>query len=840
MATFTFADSQYRFIEPIRFFKANDPYYWEVDNIPIKQLQENCLWLRDQIQKISSTGNSGPGTIGAVKRSDFDELKPYSTGADRVVRVRPGRFSARINNITKNPLAQYLELNGSGFTVDDTDIYKIYTGNNTSDPLNVAVYNALEKFKSSLAINAMNMNGLTERAFTWAVTDVNTPSPFALSTSDSLSYVNALIGNTLVAPFVYSQVVFPYVTSLTDKFYQLRDYDYTDSNIGFSRLPLIESVFIKRWGGIARTAIVDVPSELTVEVPPFDPEDYFYINESGQKITQVASGRVDLVFIYSKPVDASAATVFKNGVVTQLTEPALGIVRGAGLGPVITPLASQLLGGQSVVGNFNTALDENGNPQIQAHVADANQTTQTGFLTSSGTNQTQTVRGSFPSPDDLLNLAPLICNELETNAIELVGQSILPVAYVFVPAVGATAAASDLVDSEDIIDIRPLLRTTELTYNERAGIAAAVPQLSLANPAVGKAELNRELYKVSVFVKDEIEKSRQIGAFSPPFVAAQGYVFGGWQYGPEAVLMKKEAKDTGFGTGQGPEYIGLKRTIVSDYGFIRSSAPDSEKDSLIPELPNWEVADWCAGLELAGNYPADRLFVLYNSTNYNGEVPGGTNAEQVIEAGSHKRVYNTGNPSAWLTDPNAVAKNIDGHGGSQGSGGTRNSFISYYVRKTITFTRPSNLYDYDVDVDFINCSKIRNGLNTDNQYNRMRAGLSNYWIEKGQNSFTIYIPIDASRDPWSNYVQNVPTAHPKNLREVAIQNSAGMEGIVVLTKDIAADRVTKPYYNAPTNRFGLCMYPTIRWRLLATRTPEDGIGVPQINGGNSIGNLYGF
>ena len=52
MAKFTFSDSQFKFTEPVRYFKANDPYYYEVDNIPLKQLQENCLWLRDQLRKL--------------------------------------------------------------------------------------------------------------------------------------------------------------------------------------------------------------------------------------------------------------------------------------------------------------------------------------------------------------------------------------------------------------------------------------------------------------------------------------------------------------------------------------------------------------------------------------------------------------------------------------------------------------------------------------------------------------------------------------------------------------------------------------------------------------------
>lgn len=44
-----YAESSYRFTDPIRYFKANDPIYFEVENIPLKQLQENDNWIKDQI-----------------------------------------------------------------------------------------------------------------------------------------------------------------------------------------------------------------------------------------------------------------------------------------------------------------------------------------------------------------------------------------------------------------------------------------------------------------------------------------------------------------------------------------------------------------------------------------------------------------------------------------------------------------------------------------------------------------------------------------------------------------------------------------------------------------------
>ena len=81
--TITYSDSAYRFTDPIRLYKANDPYYFEVDNIPLKQLQENCNWLKDQLSALS--GNF----TGGLRRKSFDELRRYANGDDRVSRVKP-------------------------------------------------------------------------------------------------------------------------------------------------------------------------------------------------------------------------------------------------------------------------------------------------------------------------------------------------------------------------------------------------------------------------------------------------------------------------------------------------------------------------------------------------------------------------------------------------------------------------------------------------------------------------------------------------------------------------------------------------------------------------------
>mgnify|MGYP003151534409 CR=1 FL=1 len=47
--TITYKSSSHQFTDPIRLFKANDPYYWEIDNVPLQQIQESMLWLKDQV-----------------------------------------------------------------------------------------------------------------------------------------------------------------------------------------------------------------------------------------------------------------------------------------------------------------------------------------------------------------------------------------------------------------------------------------------------------------------------------------------------------------------------------------------------------------------------------------------------------------------------------------------------------------------------------------------------------------------------------------------------------------------------------------------------------------------
>ena len=500
MAEQDFQDSVYRFTDPIRYFKANDPYYFEIDNIPLKQLQENCNWLKDQLRQVTPE-------LRKIKRADLDELRPYATGGDRVIRVKPGRYTARVNDAsTRTPLSFLTQALGG--EIGDTDSYRVTVPNN----VNTVLDDILDKFKSSLAEDALGMNGLESRLFTWPVFSVDSPidnDGVDLDTSvNFIKYGGVTVNNPGAKVVDLAAVISQSIAWArgTENSFTLFTLDgNVEGSDGFALLPRLESHFVKYWRGVARTAVVDVEDELTIEVPAFDANDFSYVDENGntQAVDGVAS-RIDLVFIYTAPVDTGSTTILKPSGKEVITKPQLGIVRGAGIRAKYEEISD------IAKGRIEYVTDEH---KIMAAPGDSDGDSNIGFTATSANDIAFDVRGSFPAPDDILNLAPLISEKLEDNAIELVGQSILPVAYVWVKNEGDNLTNGSVpILTTDVIDIRPFFRTTELAYNERAGIAAAMPQLSLANPAVGKAQLDSELQRQ---YKDVISRIQQVRDLIP-------------------------------------------------------------------------------------------------------------------------------------------------------------------------------------------------------------------------------------------------------------------------------------------------------------------------------------
>ena len=732
-----------RYTAPVRYFKANDPYYYEVDNIPIKQLEENAKFLKDQVDGLLK--NQGrefleQGETTTLDRVKFNELKPLVDGTNSKVRVMPGRFTARINDAyTKTPLQVVTQgltgLGGLNFGFPAPNGYTVETANGTT------VAAALEKWQSKTAGNATLMNGLFERSFVYPMKN-NDSVGEGVDASDP-NNINQTAGGLLS-----DQAGWPGLLGYLHEFDTDKDtVDILNMEFGavtdvFRQNGRLESNFIKRWRGATRTSVVDVAETLEIEIPKFDAEEFFYFDTNGDKQTVESNQRIDLLFIYSKPVDESETTIpsYSNGSPRTLTKPTLGIVKGAGLGvnrktgtsPKDAVNLQPLDGVTLMVPNSSDELADN-----------------TGFQTSAGV----AIRGSFPSPDDLMNLAPLLSENLSTTSVALIGQSILPVAYVVVKKdAGLNSQANAIITNDDVIDIRPFFRTTELAYNERAGIAAATPQVSIANPVVTEAHL--ELVKNEI--KDDYvsrigapgsEKARIVGA---------GTIKGGMFYGVEGALatyVKDQFNQT--------TYNGAKSVVESRYGYATNS---------IPDLPDWDISRWCqqSTLSSKGTFPNDRVNYFQWGVNGTGattedlkysafKTKPGSNLDQEFASTSNR----VGRLGTNKTFQNKSKNTLNNEIGSQGI----TSF--YFVEKTIQIDRSQISWarDYHVAVDLLNCVPLsaRSDSSTDSNQLQNAAGTANIWVDKRENEFTIFISWSAddlifkndgatANNPWSGAI----------------------------------------------------------------------------------------
>lgn len=844
MAETLYDESVYRFSDPVRYFKANDPYFFEVDNIPLKQLQENCLWLRDQVKKTSIK-------FTGVKRADIDELRPYASGGDRLVRVKPGRFSARINDAaTKEPLAYLKKVMGEA--LGEVDTWLAATHNNGTFPVgttpsyNTILATALDKFKSTLSQDALGMTGLTERAFTWPVVNVDTPIAHngvnMAAGLNHMKYGGSELNNpgagVVSSPAIISQAL-TWAKSVGDSAdsFALPSYEFTNESNGWAKFPRTESYFIKKWRGVSRIAIVDVEDEITVQVPAFDPTDFNYIDEDGvEVVVPGVQSRVDLVFIYSKPVDASSTTTLKSSGKSIITKPTLGIVRGAGIKTNLSAKAGYQDGHVSVTGEDHKILASPGDQNNE----------QMGFTSTSANDIAFDVRGSFPSPDDILNIAPLLSEKLENEAFELVGQSILPVAYVWVQDSGSTLTNGSLpVLATDVIDIRPMFRTAELAYNERGGIAAAFPQLSLANPAVGKSQLDKEVRDVMDYVNSNLNVDTP-GAAGTTSVVATGYVFGGWNFGPEGTLF--DYYSTKFGADDAdanPDGIfdedtgTIRQYILSKYGIGSNSAQIP-----VPAYPDWDLSQWCQlqDIDDKGLYPNDYINTFFSLKDTTGNDPS-------IVAGSYKQKVN----ADGTTEGGGSPTRLGDFQNTQNGTSLTSKVNFHYISKKIKFDREAApwLADYKVDVNFVNClPQVSRGSSQENAYTNTQAGsYFGWWVEKGFDEFIIHVAFVANDNNHTagSQTPRFPAPHSltytsggkkkKTTSSLSISDRGGerFSSFLVPVGDLLGTN-TNPISNTGGEgyignpRVGKCTYPTIMWSLT---------GVSQADTPFLYGNLNG-
>ena len=97
-----------RIKEDIRFYLPADPYYYQVDNLPLEDLLSNDIRLQAQLDDMASS--DGGNTVG---RAGFTELQPFiDTGLPGTVSVRPGNFIGRAQRTNGNGLFGQTETNG--------------------------------------------------------------------------------------------------------------------------------------------------------------------------------------------------------------------------------------------------------------------------------------------------------------------------------------------------------------------------------------------------------------------------------------------------------------------------------------------------------------------------------------------------------------------------------------------------------------------------------------------------------------------------------------------------------------------------------------------------------
>ena len=347
--------------ENIRYFKANDPYYFEVDNLPLRDLVENDKNLEEAVLAISGeTSFKGIKELArkiknrivkfrkpkgsaaqAIGREGFDDLLPYVSGEDGRIYVTPGVFSARTSKLNSYHDGSF-EQESSNMSVT------------VGEPL--------------------SQNRLKNQEF-------NTPG----------------------------------------------------------RLEVFQL--------LADSSGVD-PSVL---VPSFNAEDFDF------GVVGDPAYRIDLIGVAGED------------------NPYVFLIEGAGFASNHAGTRMNAIG-DNIGGTFTEAWENDPESNLHDLEASANNYGKLDFGT--GTKK----RGSFPLPDDLFNSAPEILNNVITeNTNAGFGVAL---AYILVPA-GFTQETT--IPTDNVVDVRPIFRSAELTLAERQGIVMADPPASISNPFITQA-----------------------------------------------------------------------------------------------------------------------------------------------------------------------------------------------------------------------------------------------------------------------------------------------------------------------------------------------------------------
>ena len=808
-----FKKSSHKFVDPVRVFKANDPYHWTVDNIPIKQLQENVLWLKDQLSTDDISTSSG-------SRRAFDELKPTAQGSDRFIKVSPGNFIGRVNDAYNTGISRLLVSAKGDYSQGvyntkesvsiDSKVLRRLIGETTDAIIgNNGLYDHLQHHTSNSTVNNI----------------VDWGNFYTYDTKNDKSNDGILdipkIKLALWQPDTTTHSYLPDFTGLQQR----------------------STEWARAWGAPFRTSLVNIEKPLSIRVPEFDDSDY--VKEVAN--TYVPNVRIDLLFIYTKPIDASSTSIAYpvGGSAASITEPQLGLVRGAGLislkgagGWTGKTIDKVFLDSSEYTDNFQdknywfeqgSTFDSDGNLKISSPITDQSQS----LFGTSG------VHGNFPSPDDLMNLAPYIYSEINNGTYgALVGQSVLPVAYIFVHK-GET-----IISNNNILDIRPFFRTAELAYNERAGIAAANPPTSLANPVETSQSIGTKLDKLNSKIQTDIGN----GSYAPnyPRPVGAGTIFGGIKYGVEGILV---AMAQGTDLKDGSPFVRIddpawgwdntndlatNRAVIDNYFYNHlgyTAAPVN-----IPLDPDWDIADWAeniGGDQPGGSCPTDWINTSFVAAGQ--KATGGANFQNSFATPAHNLTYaddwlvNTAGGAMSRTPTEANKRPVAASVANTGS-------QLFYLKKRINLdkTQVSWMTDYEVILDYANCAP-RSGSANPNLDSIPDPVWNNYcglYVEKYPTFFNIICAYSA---PNPNLVPDGTDAgngntiitsnqyHPQNIRNNArvYGGDWGSFASFAVTSDLhqgVQDQNTSlqssPWGNLANNSWGVCLYPTIKFSVI--------------------------
>lgn len=762
MANKTYADSVFRYTNPVRYFKRNDPVFADVFNIPLKQLQENDNWLKDQFESLTAS------TLSEFQRSDFAELKPYVNGTDNVVRVKPGRFTARVNDAYSITPLQFIE-QITGRALGEINQWEAKT------VLDASIKAVADKFKTYVASNSLGMNGLYERAFNYPIINSDT------EWNSELTFFNSTKTNA------YSWLGNSNLSSIT-----IGQSAVDNQSLGFAILNIAETEFIRKWRGVTRLSVVNVEEELSIEIPEFSDDDFYYFNETGAKVRVDANQRIDLVFIYSKPIDqpSAAIPVFDANTPRTISKPVLGLVKGAGLGILLKG------------GIVQQTVDADGNRLIVPNISDE-------LATNTGIGS---IKGSFPAPDDLINLAPILLENLAEDHPALVGQTGLPVAYVVVdrsPQLNANNI--QVIATNKLIDIRPFFRTAELSYNERSGLAAATPQLSLANPVATEAYVDSEVRKLFLDYTAKLGQvptsngTPQQTTQSGPRIVGTGYVKGGTRFGVESVLADFIRKNYNI-----TDNSQLAQQVKSRYGYPASVQ--------VEQYPDWDLSEWCklGNFTSKGGLPNDYINFHLFGPNFTGEakIPYAANYNG-SDDGSKIKTLGTDR----ITGPNPSVEALVNSDGTR-----KGQTCVYFVKKTIRIDRSQIQWasDYHVNVQLWNCAPLSCRVRGSGSNGSVQAaGNASIWVDKRQDEFTIFVSWVAADQYGSTTGGNVGlvaggVGEPIDSQyrpDLARNEGDRFAGFSVINNDIVNSQYIHKTVDGEVGA-GAAIYPTVSFQII--------------------------